>query len=596
MPNHTIKTASIFLLSILVIAILTRHYGESWDELKFYKYADLSLQAYSTWFNSGQVPEFGNTYDNYGPAYVMLVSILARGLQLLIPWSISDLRHLLYFVTFLGSIWAFYALAKRWLSQTAVLGATLLFATQPLFWGHAFISPKDIPFMAFFLLALLFGLRLFDTLQPLSLNLLGLHPKRTSLVLTALWLASVFVLFFGVDLIYGWIDSAVRAAASGQPNLISSIASDIHKVEPEVYIQRYFTFFIQARAIYLLVSTVALAILYRKHFPSTLNALLTIVFPAILLGIASSIRILGPLAGLLVAIFAFWKHGKRALSTLIIYAAIALAGMYATWPYLWPNPLGRLIESLQVMSQYPWPGQVLFDGVQYASTDIPRAYLPTLLAFQLTEPVWILFVVGLTVAIIGFLKKRKYIELLTLTAIWFVVPLIGFILSRTPLYDNFRQIFFVLPPIFLIAGVVFEKIKWRVWLIGLTLLPGLIGIVRLHPYEYTYYNVFGGGQAGAFRRFELDYWGTAYREAADWLNESAALDANVWVDGPAHLLDRYLRDDLNMYSTYEIERADIYDYVVATTRYNMDLTSYPEANIVYRIERNGAVLAVIKQP
>jgi hypothetical protein len=305
------------------------------------------------------------------------------------------------------------------------------------------------------------------------------------------------------------------------------------------------------------------------------------------------------LAGLLVALYAFRKQGTKVIPTLIVYAFLALVAMYVTWPYLWPNPVGHLIESLRVMSQYPWPGEVLFDGALYASTDIPRTYLPILLGIQLTEPVWVLFIVGLVVAVWSFVKKREYLELLTLTLVWLILPLAGFIVSRMPLYDNFRQVFFILSPVFLIAGVVFEKVKPRIWqivLIALVVLPGLIGIVRLHPYEYIYYNSFIGGEKGAFRRFELDYWGTSYREAANWLNEVAPSDANVWVEGPAHLLDLYLREDLNLYSTYEVERAEGYDYVVSTTRYDLDLTSYPDAEIVYRIERGGGLLAVIKQP
>lgn len=586
------------LLSFLLLAslgvVLTPHYGESWDELKFYKYADLSLQAYTTWPATATVPEFGNTYDNYGPAYVMLVTFGARALALVIPWSLSDLRHLLYFFTFLAGVWAFHALAKRWLSQPAALGATFLFAAQPLFWGHAFISPKDIPFLSFFLLSLLFGLRLFDAPPPLSLTGLAPRPKRLLLVLTALWLASVIGLFLGLGLIHVWLDGAVRAAAAGTPNLISRIASDLHKVAPEVYVHRYFTFFVQARAIFFYLFTCFLVYLYRRLAPTTLRSLLSILFPAIFLGIATSIRILGPLAGLLIALYALRNRGIKAISTLLIYAFFALAVMYAAWPYLWPHPLGHLAESVRVMSQYPWPGQVLFDGVQYASTDIPRAYLPALLGIQLTEPVWALFVAGLAAAGWGFARKREYVELLALTLVWFVLPLAGFIVSRTPLYDNFRQVFFILPPVFLMAGVVFEKVKWRVWLIVLAVLPGLVGILRLHPYEYIYYNSFVGGEGGAFRRFELDYWGISYREAADWLNETAPPQANVWVEGPAHLLHMYLREDLNLYSTYEAERAEHYDYVVSTTRYDLDLASYPDAQIVYRIERGGGLLTVIK--
>jgi hypothetical protein len=588
-----------FLALVILGLLITRHYGESWDELKFYKYADLSLQAYSTWPTTGAVPEFGDTYDNYGPAYVMLVTLGVRALQSVLPWSLSDLRHLLGFFTFLAGIWALYALARRWLSQTAALGATVLFATQPLFWGHAFISPKDIPFLSFFLFSLLFGLRFFDQPRPLSLNGLSPRSKRTLLVLTALWLASVFVLFLGVDMIYSWLEDMVRAAAAGTPNLISRIASDIHKVEPEIYIQRYFTLFIQIRAIFFYLSTFILVYLYNRLSPTTLQSLLSILFPAIFLGIATSIRILGPLAGLLVALYAFRKHGTKSIPTFIIYAFFALVAMYVTWPYLWPNPVGHLIESLRVMSQYPWPGEVLFDGVEYASTDIPRSYLPFLLGIQLTEPIWVLFFAGLTITIISLVKRREYVELLALTIVWFILPLMGFIISRAPLYDNFRQVFFILPPIFLMAGVVFEKVKWRIWqiaLITLAILPGLVGIVRLHPYEYIYYNTFIGGEKGAFRRFELDYWGTSYREAADWLNKNAPPDANVWVEGPAHLLDMYLRTDLNLYSTYEAERAEHYDYVVSTTRYDLDLTSYHNAEIVYRIERGGGLLAVIKKP
>jgi hypothetical protein len=590
----------IFLFALAILGVLvTRHYGESWDELKFYKYADQALQAYPSWLTTGEIPVFGNTYDNYGPPYVMAVALGAQGLQHLLPWSLSDLRHLLYFFTFLGGIWAFYELAKRWLSHPAAFGSTLLFSTQPLFWGHAFISPKDIPFLTFFLLALLYGLRLFDRLQPLSLNGLAPRSKRTLLVLTVLWLVAGLLLVLGTDLFRTWIESAVRAAAAGRPNLIAYIASDLPRVGPDIYIRRYFTLFIQARAVFLFLFTVILVFLYRKWTPDTFNALLGILPSALLLGVASSIRILGPLAGLLVALYAIRKHGNAALPMLTVYACFALAGMYATWPYLWPDPVGHFIESLSVMSQYPWPGQVLFNGVQYASTDIPRTFLPFLLAIQLTEPVWILFLVGLIYASIDLVRKQEHGELLVLSLLWFALPLGGFILTRTPLYDNFRQVFFILPPVFLLAGIVFEKVKRTLWqsvLILLVCLPAILAGIHLHPYEYIYYNRFVGGEAGAFRRFETDYWGTSYRQAAAWLNEVAPPQAAIWVDGPAHLLDMYLRADLRMFSPYEAERAAYYDYIVLTSRYDLDLSQYPDARIVHTIERDGAILTAIKQP
>ena len=150
------------LMIILIVGLLTlTNFGESWDELQFFKYADRALASYSTWLTSAQIIITGNTYDNYGPAFVMATTLVARGLHIINPsWLISDLRHLIYFLTFVAGIYAFYILAQRWMSTWAAFAATLLFTAQPIFWGHAFISPKDIPFLSAFLISLALGLHM----------------------------------------------------------------------------------------------------------------------------------------------------------------------------------------------------------------------------------------------------------------------------------------------------------------------------------------------------------------------------------------------------------------------------------------------------
>ncbi|HEY2980147.1 MAG TPA: hypothetical protein VGJ22_03115 [Anaerolineales bacterium] len=595
------RARSLFIaFGLLAGLLLTRQYGESWDELKFYKYADSALSAYSTWPRTGEVPITGDTYDNYGPAYVMFVSLSARALGWILPWIESDLRHLIYFVTFLAGIWAFHRLAGRWLSRGGALGATLLFATQPLFWGHAFISPKDIPFLSFFMLSLVYGLQMVDSVEPVSGAALSPATRRQLLLATSLWLAFLFIFFGGTAVIHSWIESAVRAAAAGEPNFLARLASDIRTADPAVYDRKYFTLFLWTRALLFWLTTAFVGWLYYTRFQYALRLLARIAPAAILLGITACMRLLGPLAGLLVVLYALRRRGGTAPPVLVLYAFLAFIAMYATWPYLWPDPLGRFVESAVVMARYPWRGQVLFDGVLYSSTDIPRTYLPVLLGIQLTEPVWALFLAGLALTVLGAVRaRRESHQLLVLTTIWFVLPLLGLIGLRSPLYDNFRQVFFILPPVFLLAGVVFEQIKKPVLqaaLIALLILPGVVDGIRLHPYEYIYYNRFIGGERGAFRRFELDYWGTSYREAAAYLNETAPEHANIWVEGPAHLLQLYARRDLRIFSTYELERSDHYDYVVALSRYNLDQSSYPEARVVYTIARQDAIMTVIKQP
>jgi hypothetical protein len=375
-----------------------------------------------------------------------------------------------------------------------------------------------------------------------------------------------------------------------------------------VYVEKFFVLFLQVRTIFFLIVTTILIWLYRRSLPVAFQVLGIILPAGILLGITVSIRIFGPLAGILVAIHLLWKSGARAWLVIAAYALIAVMTMYLTWPYLWPDPIGHFFETVQIMAQHPWPGSVLFNGVTYRANELPASYMPILLAIQLTEPVWVLFGVGVAAAVYGrrpepaegSIKSRmENRELLAVMLIWFMLPLFTFIVLRPTMYDNFRQSFFILPPIFFMTGLAFERIRQPVLqgvLIGLVVLPGLIASVRLHPYEYIYYNQFIGGLNGAAHKFELDYWGISYRAAAQEVNRIAPPNANVWVDGPAHLLGTFARPDLHLYSAYEAERADHYDAVVTLARYGLEKTSFPDASIVYAVTREGAVLTVIKKP
>jgi len=588
----------ILLLGLLVGFFTFDQYGESWDDKSLQKYSIKSINAYATWPQQGIVSLAQDDLGNYGPFYVMLVERVTQFLGPLLPYRLPDLRHLIYFITYIAGVWAFYALAKRWLSEIPAIGATLLFMTQPLLWGHAFINPKDTPFLSFFLLSIYFGLRLFDSLKPIQLHNLTPSSKRTLALLTTLWLVSVFSLFIFTQTFHNYITSLVISAQSGGTNIITLIAKNITAVSSDVYVQRYFLLFLKARTYYFLLITALLFFIWYRLQPNLLKLLIAVLPSAILLGLTTSTRILGPFAGLIVVYFALRTKGRQAIPALAMYAVIAIMAMYLSWPYLWMDPVGRFFESLKVMSLYPWLGLVLFNGISYQSTNLPYSYLPVLFTIQLTEPVWALSIAGWAVAIIGGARSGKR-GLVELALLWFVIPFIGFVVLRVPLYDNFRQVLFILPPIFLMAGVAFEKIKstkWQIALVTLCLIPGVMGIVSLHPYEYIYYNRFVGGMDGAQGRFEADYWVTSYREAAGYVNSIAPPNAAIWVEGPAHLFAIFAREDLKIYSWHEAERADRYEYVITTTRYDFDKTSYPEAEIVHRIMRGDALLAVIKKP
>ncbi|GAB4418522.1 MAG: hypothetical protein Kow002_05500 [Anaerolineales bacterium] len=608
---------ALILVSLVVGLFTLTDYGASWDEhLQYKQNARHALNTYGQWVKEGraegqwegQDESTGVVKDFHGPAFVMTVELFTRFAQHVNPdWQETDLRHLLHFITYLIGVASLYFIARRWLGVWASFGATLLFVTQPVFWGHGFINPKDMPFAAMFTLSVAPGLRLHDYFFNGLLDSVASawdslpHRIKTTLKTAAvIWAASILILFAGVAHIQTGLSNLVLSAHAQPDSFMASVfsllAEDFTSAPADVYVTKIFVLFLRLRGTFTLLSTLALLWLFRKRFPGGLRLLGSpLLWAGFAVGFATSMRIAGPLAGLLVAVYLFGRAGKKAILPVILYGAVGVTVMYLTWPYLWGGPVERLLDGLGAMSAFPWQGRTLFAGVYYPASEIPKAYLPTLLAWQLTEPVWVLFFAGLTVAGWSFARTRKYGGVLFLALGWFIIPFIGFVFGGISLYDNFRQVLFILPPVFLVIGVSFEwlfgrvrRTLWRALIIAVLVLPGIKAIERLHPYEYAYYNSFAGGTGGAFRRYETEYWGTSFREAADFLNTHGKANARIMAIGPGHTLSPFLREDFKMVDSDP-------DYVVMLTRYDFDLENYTQFPDWYRVERDGAVFAVIRE-
>ncbi len=164
------------------------------------------------------------------------------------------------------------------------------------------------------------------------------------------------------------------------------------------------------------------------------------------------------------------------------------------------------------MSQFPFSKEVLFWGQRYGAEQLPRDFFPTIFSLQLTEPLLILFLAA--VIILGIsLRRKQHSEAILLFSGWFLIPIIAIVASNSTLYDNARQLFFLFPPVFLVAGLSLDfAFKYltgsllRIIVLLIVLLPGLYPAIRLHPYEYVYYNSLVRGTGGAYRKFEMDYY------------------------------------------------------------------------------------------
>jgi hypothetical protein len=187
---------------------------------------------------------------------------------------------------------------------------------------------------------------------------------------------------------------------------------------------------------------------------------------------------------------------------------------------------------------------------------------------------------------------------------------LAYVLIRKPaMYDGMRHFLFILPPIFIFSGFAFEYIVEKLstlfrvrhlWLnagLGMLLvLPGIMGSIKLHPYEYTYYNSFVGGTDGAFRTYETDYWLTCYKEAVEQINTSTNTKAKLFVYREAYIAASFVEGGREVQDLRRPNRElQTGDYVLISARTNEDITAYAELPIIMQIKRGKSTFCVIKQ-
>ena len=566
----------------------------------------------------------------YGPFYFAFGQLFSTSAHQLFPnVKEIDFSHLSYFLSFQLALISLYFICLRWVKKSAAIGATLLFNTQPLLWGHAFINPKDIPFLAFFLASTWSGLWMADSLARE-------HPRITSIGLNDCWAETparlrkhfgrgavaigAFSLVVAIVPIYRWGEAWAQSAATASSsswahNLLVRLAPNLGQIPLETYLAKFALQVPRLKALGIATLWVVffLFLLVLVHGLANLlvtrvRRFLSVYFPALLaglvLGLADDIRIIAPAAGLLVVVYCLIRFGRRSMVSLAFYFAVAAFVTYAFWPFLWKAPLENLAASVNEMSNFPKDVGVLYDGQDLRSVDLPSSYLPTLIAIQLTEPVLFLAALGAGFAI--WRKRRRELEegwLLALISGWFVLPLLAIVVLRPTLYDNFRQFLFLLPPLFIFSGIALDQLanKLRPLAYALVLLvllsPGVFAIIRSHPYEYVYYNGFVGGLAGAEGRFEMDYWATSYREAVEYLNQISPPGAGIYLRGPDHMLRHFGRPDLVAVYERLSQQTDtsLYDYAVLTTRFGSSDNFFPDGVVIHVIGREGAEFSVIKK-
>jgi hypothetical protein len=614
----------IITMYLLIGLFVVNQYGESIDEPPRMAYAELSSQSYSGGSTSLQ--------DEKGPFFGMVALQGAKILEKLIPsWKIIDGWNYMSFIAFVMGVYFFYRLCRRLFNAIPAISITLLFSSQPIIWGHAFINPKDIPFMSFFLASITLGLEMVDHWQQLS----GLDRKpltlksevielrrrlpvewsnaslkiRRTIIVLAVGLAAILIAYPIFRRLINWVVRQIYLAptTSRFGQIFQHFAQNANSIPVDAYISKAQTLI--GWLIFLVVTILAgcLVFISSKIFPtlSDRSIQLRLLLAGCFLGFASDIRTLGPAAGILVGMYFLYKGRQKVIPYIFEYIAIGAVVIFIFWPNLWRNPITGYLASLGQASDFPFNGSILFAGVTYNSENLPHTFLPTLLSMQFTEPFVLLFLLGLILAfIIAINRSILWPDILLLFA-WSIGPVVAAVLLDSTIYNNFRQFLFIVPALFIIAGLAIQYI-W-IWLKGrlylfipfmlLVLLPGLYWNWQLHPYQYVYYNNFAGGEATASYNYDMDYWFTTYKEGAEYVNHVAPENSVVYFWNNYTTALPYIRSDLKLTADADLSklRGNQTIYAVIATQNPGTQFIFARSKVVYEIIRGGAVLAVVKQ-
>lgn len=625
-------------LNLLLGLFIVADYGISIDEPVEFKTGSIAWKAYTrdretSELKYGKIPR--DRY--YGTALTMFFQAAENEIGKFFDKTPGVVPHYIYYIIFQIGLFSFYYLAKRFVPPWTALLTTILLGLEPLYFGHSFINPKDIPLMSVFITSVSSGLYMVDKLvQDLEEN----YPQKenwkdkfhsewqfiASNKVVAFFIVNlilIIILFF-TDLVQNILSKIVYSSYFSPDNTllgrlfgvfvqpgtaipVEAYQNKAIRIYDKYILFLYFIFFVFQVALIILPITEKKTMILKNLFSELVRYLSKIILrPKLLLasivfGICIATRIVGLGSGGLVGLYLLFRTKQRGIVPGIMYVFFAGLVMYSMWPILWLEGLQAIVNALTLVSSFPGKFFVLFNGHIYFHTELPLSFLPTILATQYTLPVLGLMVIGF---VISFLKANVSRAQLLLIASWFFIPFLYVILRNTPMYNNSRQLIFITPPLFIFVGIGLEKVldqiknHWvKIFFVCVLPVISIYNSISLHPYQYIYRNALVGGVEGAFREYELDYWITSLREAAEYVNQVAPENARVGVYHSRAQSDPYLRDDLRLTYLSELRRTTEtnFEYLIMPTTINFDQKYFTGGEVVFEVRRENAVLIMVKK-
>jgi hypothetical protein len=223
---------------------------------------------------------------------------------------------------------------------------------------------------------------------------------------------------------------------------------------------------------------------------------------------------------------------KAFLFALVPGIIFAISAMLLVWPWLATDPLNLPKTVIYFSHFFEKPWRELFEGQLILAPDMPRTYVPVLLGLRLPEILLALAIPGLVFAVATVLRPSVPVRR---RAIFLSIALAGFlpvavaVATRPAMYNGIRHFDFVVPPLALLGGLAGSFLLEQGRQLGRPVLiatsaiilagfaSSMVEMVRLHPYQYVYFNHLAGGVRGADGRYMLDYWGLSLKQVSQEL-------------------------------------------------------------------------------
>jgi len=292
---------------------------------------------------------------------------------------------------------------------------------------------------------------------------------------------------------------------------------------------------------------------------------------------------------------------------------VAFAAAIFFLPNVWSNIPLMTLRALHTFSTYKVAITMLFMGTDIPTEAAPWQYLPVWVGITTPIIVLALFLYG---SISSLFQRNFGMIFLFFTVIF---PWISIVIAHSPVYDAWRQFYFIYPPMVVLGGVtaaiLIEKSRngflrmAMVTCLILCMMPGFVWSLRNHPLENVYFNELIGGVDGAYGHFETDYYGEATELACRKLlhqpvfNQSGHDSVFVLDNIPnqvIHYIKAYDPKVSLRHNAYESRDSMHWDFGIFYTRGLDSLLKrkdWPPAGIIDSVMADHTmIMAIVKNP